>query len=269
MSRRTVTTVLVGVVAGFLSGLFGVGGGVLIVPGLVLLLAMDQRLAHGTSLAAIVPISVAGVVGYAVHGEIDVRAAAVIASGAALGSVLGTRLLHRLSHRVLRYAFAGFMLLTAVRLFFDLATQESAHPWDVRLAIGYFLTGSVIGVLSGLLGVGGGIFLVPALVVLFGWDDTIAKGTSLLVVIPTALVATRSNLKRGNTDLRVALTVGLAGVVSALVASQVAVRMPTRLSLALFAILLVVTALRLLRQSRSARAASPPADDPSPEAVRD
>ena len=69
--------VVVGLAAGFLSGLFGVGGGVLMVPGLVLVLGMGQRLAHGTSLAAIVPIAVAGVAGYALAGEVDWLAAAV------------------------------------------------------------------------------------------------------------------------------------------------------------------------------------------------
>jgi uncharacterized membrane protein YfcA len=258
--RGLLAPALVGVLAGFLSGLFGVGGGVLIVPGLVLVLGMLQRLAHGTSLAAILPISVAGVVGYGLHGEIDVAAAAVIAAGAAAGTVAGTRLLHRLPHDVLRWVFAGFLLLTAGRLFLQLDSMPSDHPWDAKLAVGYFLTGLVIGVLSGLLGVGGGIFLVPALVVLFGWDDTIAKGTSLLVVIPTALVATRANLKRGNADLRVAAVVGLAGVVSALVAIQISVRMSERLSLSLFAGLLVITAIRLAMQPKQSGEEKPAED---------
>jgi uncharacterized membrane protein YfcA len=273
--RRYAAPALVGVLAGFLSGLFGVGGGVLIVPGLVLVLGMAQRLAHGTSLAAILPISIAGVVGYGLHGEIDVAAAAVIALGAALGTLVGTRLLHKLSHDVLRWVFSVFLLVTAARLFLELDAQPTSHPWNAALAAGYLATGLVIGVLSGLLGVGGGIFLVPALVVLFGWDDVTAKGTSLLVVIPTAIVATQANLRRGNADLPVAVAVGLAGVVSAFAATQLAVRMPARTSLVLFAALLVVTAVRLGLQRRTKdskeskdSAAEPPAVGP-PEGVRE
>ena len=67
--RTMLRIVLVGLAAGFLSGLFGVGGGVLMVPALVLVLGMGQRLAHGTSLAAIVPIALAGVLGYALGGR--------------------------------------------------------------------------------------------------------------------------------------------------------------------------------------------------------
>src|SRR4051794_29643170 len=70
--------IVVGLVAGLLSGIFGVGGGILIVPGLVLALGMQQRLAHGTSLAAIIPIAAAGLSGYAVAGEVDWLAALLL-----------------------------------------------------------------------------------------------------------------------------------------------------------------------------------------------
>src|SRR5205085_8999022 len=73
---------VVGVLAGFLSGLFGVGGGILIVPGLVLVLKMEQRLAHGTSLGAILPISVAGVIGYAIDRSGDRPSGALLTAGA-------------------------------------------------------------------------------------------------------------------------------------------------------------------------------------------
>ena len=96
-----VTIVLVGVAAGFLSGLFGVGGGILIVPGLVLVAKMDQRIAHGTSLAAVLPISASSLLSYWAHDHVDWRVGACLAVGALAGAVLGTRLLHVLPHRVL------------------------------------------------------------------------------------------------------------------------------------------------------------------------
>src|SRR6266540_1444195 len=91
----------VGIVAGFLSGLFGVGGGILIVPGLVILMRMNQRLAHGTSLAAIVPIAASGVAGFAVHGSLHGRAEGLIAGGAGGDELFGTRVLHAVSQRAL------------------------------------------------------------------------------------------------------------------------------------------------------------------------
>ena len=111
------TVALVGIAAGFLSGMFGVGGGILIVPGLVLIAKMDQRIAHGTSLAAVLPISAASLVSYWSHDHVDWRVGLCLAVGALAGAVLGTKLLHILPHRVLAIAFAGILLVTAVRLF--------------------------------------------------------------------------------------------------------------------------------------------------------
>ncbi|MGO1055977.1 TSUP family transporter [Crossiella sp. CA198] len=107
--------------------------------------------------------------------------------------------------------------------------------------------GLLVGTLSGMFGVGGGIIMVPAMILLFGISDVVAKGTSLLVVIPTGIIATVQNLKRGNTDLRSAAILGLAGVVSAYGGVLLALLLPPRLSVVLFAALLAFTAYRMLR----------------------
>jgi uncharacterized membrane protein YfcA len=83
-------------------------------------------------------------------------------------------------------------------------------------------------------------------VLLFGITDAVAKGTSLAVIIPTALVATSRNLRRGNAALPLAAAIGAGGVLSGLTASQLAVRMDATLSSVLFGLLLVATALRML-----------------------
>ena len=243
--RRWWPPVLLGLAAGLLSGLFGVGGGILIVPGLVLLLGLQQRLAHGTSLAAILPIAVSGVVGYGVHGLVDFPVAGLVSAGAVLGALAGTMLLARIPQRALRLTFAGLLLLTAGRLFLDLPETTEAVDLTWPVGVVYVATGLVIGVLSGLLGVGGGIFLVPVLVLLFAMPDDLAKGTSLLVVIPTSVMATWRNVRAGNADLRTATLVGAAGVLSAFAGAQLAVLMSSQLSLGLFAGLLLVTAVRL------------------------
>ena len=117
--------VVVGVLAGFLAGLFGVGGGILIVPGLVLAAGMDQRLAHGTSLAAVLPISIASLVTYATHDNVDWDVAWWLAIGAVAGAVIGTKLLHVLPHRTLGLLFAGLLIVSAVRLFVSTDADES------------------------------------------------------------------------------------------------------------------------------------------------
>ena len=241
----------VGVAAGFLSGLFGVGGGVLLVPGLVLVLGMGQRLAHGTSLAAIVPIAVAGVAGYALAGEVDWAAALFLAVGAAgLGAPIGTHLLHVLPTRVLAVVFAVLLVATAARLLAGEGDATGRGDLTVATAVGLVAVGVVAGTLSGLLGVGGGVVTIPALVLLLGVPAAVAKGSSLAVIIPTAVEGTRRNVARHNADLRTAAVVGLSGTVSAFVASSLSVELDERLSNRLFAGLLLVVAARLLWDAR-------------------
>ncbi len=236
--------------AGFLSGLFGVGGGILIVPGLVLFLGMDQRLAHGTSLAAIVPIALAGVAGYALDGAVDWAAGALLIIGAAAGAVIGTRALRTVSQRWLRALFAVFLILTAVRLFIPVVEATGRGPLEVLDVMALIAVGVVSGGVAGLLGVGGGIVIVPALVLLLSVPDAVAKGTSLLVIIPTGLVGTISNVRAANARLGVAGLVGTVGVASAFGASQLSTVLPVRLSRILFALLLLVVAAELLLRLR-------------------
>ena len=122
-AERLLRAVLVGLGAGFLSGLFGVGGGILMVPALVMVMHLDQRLAHGTSLAAVVPIAVSSTLSYTLSGEVDWVVAAFLALGAIGGAVVGTKLLHTLPERVLGWTFTALLVVTALRL---LLAAESA-----------------------------------------------------------------------------------------------------------------------------------------------
>jgi uncharacterized membrane protein YfcA len=111
-----VRLVLIGLAAGFFSALFGVGGGIVIVPLLVLLLRYDQRLATGTSLVAIGVIALAGTILYALRGEVDYRFAVLVGLPAAAGAVLGASLQQRVSARSLNLAFAVLLVVVGIVL---------------------------------------------------------------------------------------------------------------------------------------------------------
>jgi uncharacterized membrane protein YfcA len=111
-----VRLVLIGVLAGLFSALFGVGGGIVVVPLLILLARYDARPAMATSLAAIGLIALVGTVTYALHGELKPGAAAVVGLPAAVGAVLGTSLQQRLATRTLSLAFAALLAGIAVWL---------------------------------------------------------------------------------------------------------------------------------------------------------
>ncbi len=240
-----------GLVAGFTSGLFGVGGGIVVVPALTLLARFPPKLATGTSLTAIVPISIAGAIGYASSGEVDAAYAALVAVGALAGAVIGTRWLESISAPALQLAFAVLMLVTAVRLVAG-GEGDGTGRADLGLTVvvGLVALGLAAGILAGLFGVGGGVIIVPVLTIAFGLPLVLAKGTSLAVIIPTATMGTLRNRRTGLTALRPGLVVGLAGVLSALAASQLSLGLDPDLSAALFAVLLVVVAIRLAVTAR-------------------
>jgi uncharacterized membrane protein YfcA len=248
---RNRNVVMVGLAAGLLSGIFGVGGGVLIVPGLMLVAQMEQRRAHGTSLAAVLPIAVTGLVTYLSYDNVDWRAAACLVAGALPGALLGTKWLATVNKKVLTWLFIAVALASAVRLFFGIDTSQLADH-SLGLTLGLVLVGFVSGVLAGLLGIGGGIVMVPALMLLGGISAVLAKGTSLAAIVPTSVMGTWRNRKSANVDVRAGATIGIAGAATAVVGGVIAEALPERAAAVSFAVLMVAVCTRLAwSQSRS------------------
>jgi uncharacterized protein len=111
--------VAIGLAAGFFSALFGVGGGVIVVPLLVLLAGFSGRVATGTSLAAIGLTALFGVIAFGLLGEVEWDDALVVGLPATAGTLAGTWLQQRMSSRLLVLLFAVFLLAVAVRLFVE------------------------------------------------------------------------------------------------------------------------------------------------------
>lgn len=111
-------TALIGILGGFLSGLFGVGGGTIFVPLLMLLKGFDIHRAVGTSLLIIIFTALSGAIFHGKAGMVDWRAALILGLFSALGVWLGTKLSLKLDAVMLQRAFALFLVAVAVRLFF-------------------------------------------------------------------------------------------------------------------------------------------------------
>jgi uncharacterized membrane protein YfcA len=111
-----VRLVLIGLVAGFFSALFGVGGGILIVPLLILAVGYAERAAAATSLAAIGVTAFAGAAAYGILGRVHLTEAAAVGLPAALGALAGTTLQQRVPRRALSLLFAAFLVVVAARL---------------------------------------------------------------------------------------------------------------------------------------------------------
>jgi uncharacterized protein len=256
-TRFFVSCVGIGLVSGVMSGLFGVGGGTVIVPLLVLLLLFDQRYASGTSLAAVVPTAVVGVISYAVHGSVAWIPAIILAVGAVGGAQIGTWLLARIPLTALRWAFIGFLVVVIVSLFLVYPSRDAMLDLTWLSGAGLLVTGVVTGILSGLLGVGGGIVVVPVLMILFGTSDLVAKGTSLLMMIPTAISGTVGNLRRKNVDLAAAGAIGVAACTTTPLGAWIATLVDPFVGNLLFAAFLaVIVAQLVVRAVRGRRRAA-------------
>ena len=261
---RVLLLIVTGLVGGLLSGVFGVGGGILMVPLLTLWVGLDQRRAVATSLAAIVLSSTAGSISYLLRGAIDVPAAVALAAGSVVGVLIGTALLRRLPIVVLRWAFIALLVGVAIRLLFPVTASAGPVPLSFWPIVGLVVLGVAVGIASGLFGIGGGVLIVPSLVLLFGVGELIAKGTSLLVIIPTGVVGTARNLRAGLVDLGTVLAVGLPAIAASVAGSAVAFVLPASLSSVLFAVLLLAVsaqlAWRILRPRRAAETVPAVAD---------
>lgn len=106
----------VGIVAGFASGLLGIGGGVIVVPGLILLLGLDQYNAAGTSVATIVVSASAALIAFGTNGSVDWATAAIIFIGSATGAWLGAQYLHRVPEHLLAGVFSVVLVISAIRM---------------------------------------------------------------------------------------------------------------------------------------------------------
>ena len=238
--RRVLLLLLVGAIGGFLSGMFGVGGGIIMVPLLVWLIGLDQRHASATSLIAIIPSAVAGAIQYAVAGHLDIVVGLLIAAGGIAGSLVGTRLLKTLPLGWLRWLFIALLLVTAIRLLFEVPSRGSDIVLSPGVVAGLIVLGLVMGVASGLFGIGGGVIAVPVLITLFGASDLLAKGTSLLAMIPTALTGSVANTRNGLVRPLDGIIAGIAATAASFGGVAVAFLLTPQLASILFAVLLVI-----------------------------
>jgi hypothetical protein len=217
----------VGLLAGVMSGMFGIGGGIVIVPALSLLLGFPLVAAVATSLAALLlPVGFFGAREYYRKGLLDVRAALLLALGLAITSLLGAGIALALPAATFQQAYGVFCIVMGVR-FLEVLGKRPAPPakpvtlWAC-LGIGLFA-----GVLSGMFGIGGGIVIVPALTLLLGMEQRRAVGTSLgALLLPVGLPGVLGYAASGQVDLIVALPVAIGLAVGALGGARLALRLP-------------------------------------------
>lgn len=206
-------SVLIGLATGFFGGLVGLGGGVIMIPLMVGVLKMGQLKAHGTSLVALVFTGIAGTVTYALQGSVDIVASVLLASTAIFTARAGARFANALPEWRLKKYFGIFLLLVTLLLLL-----KPYIPHNVALTTGWLkiiillLTGAFTGFLSGMMGVGGGTIMVPAMILLTGLPQYTAQGSSLLAMVPAGGVGAFTHWRLGNVN-----TIVLKGLIPGII----------------------------------------------------
>lgn len=265
-----------GAAAGLLAGLFGVGGGLIMVPALALVLpwqglgpAVVMQVAIGTSLAVISATSVSSMLAHHRRGGVLWPVFARLAPGLAVGAVAGAFVAHALPGLVLQRIVGVGAILVAIQMFLDRGKKGDAHlfrgpaeSWsdaEKRCASPFLLfgAGGVIGLLSALIGIGGGSLTVPFLT-WRGVPIQRAVGTSAACGVPIAWagavgfmlagagVAGRPEWSVGYVALPAFAAIAVASVLTAPLGAQLAHRLPPKQLKRAFAALLLVIGVMLL-----------------------
>jgi uncharacterized protein len=263
MPEQWLPLLMVGLVAGVAAGLFGIGGGVIIVPALTIVLGLELKKATGTSLAALLmPVSIFAVIAYYRAGKLKISAAAWVALGIIVTSYFGAEITLGLPTSVLKQVYGIFLLYVAWRFIEPRKWQaeiqhraqtgeampkpaeeaETDRVWYIML-----LVGLVAGILSGMFGIGGGVVIVPALVGLLKMDQKRAVGTSLAaLLLPVSLPGVISYYNNGQLDIPVAVLVAVGLMVGAIFGARIALNLPSGTVKRLYGIFLLFVAARFI-----------------------
>jgi uncharacterized membrane protein YfcA len=123
MKKMTASTILIivvlGLITGFMAGMLGIGGGIIVIPALVMIMGFTQQSAQGTSLAMMIPpVGILAVLNYYKAGHVDIKVAAILACVFIIGSIFGSKLAVTIPNDVLKKIFGVFLILVAIKMLF-------------------------------------------------------------------------------------------------------------------------------------------------------
>ena len=189
----------IGLAAGIFGGLIGIGGGIIMVPLMIIVLKFSRQQAHGTSLVGLIFTGLGGAFTYGLQGNVNLLAAAVLAGTGVFTAYAGAHFASALPDWKLKKAFGGFLIFCAAVMIIKPFLHSGGTTHSVYFNILVFLiTGAATGFLSGMMGVGGGAIMIPAMVLLAGFGQHVAQGTSLLVIVPVGMVGAFAHHELGN-----------------------------------------------------------------------
>ncbi len=241
---KILLTLEIGFATGMLSGAFGIGGGFISTPAIRLILMEPATIALGTPLPAIFPTTLVGGINYLRAGLVNRRAALIAITLAVPGSLAGAYTTKFVNANWLMVATGAVIAFLAVRSLVRLvrereALREEPKPNVKHATLILLVVGLVAGLFSGLLGVGGGVILIPGFIYLLGMDIKEAFGTSLFCITVMAIPGTIVHALLGHVDWSIFLFLSIGVMPGAYFGSRFTIRAHKRLVMLLFSLLLL------------------------------
>ena len=246
---------ILGVVAGILSGIFGIGGGIVMVPCLIALFGFSILDANATSLAAmLLPVGILGVIAYYKAGYVSLRNSLWIAVGLFVGSFFGAELAAIIQENYLAKMYAVLLFYIAftyldIPSYFNKDKQpiQTTDPKKDLNIWGLMAIGIFAGVIAGLFGKGGGIVIVPALVKFFKYDPKAAAATSLAALqLPVGLPSVIIYAQNGHLNILYSALIALGIVGGAFIGTKLAIKLPSQVFKKVYALFLFGVAFYML-----------------------
>ena len=237
----------IGLTAGVFGGLVGIGGGVLMIPLMISLKKLGQHKAHGTSLVALVFTGIIGALSYSLHGAVEIWSAVFLAAAALWPARCGAIYCCDLPEIKLKKAFGIFLILISIIILLKPYLPSVSHlNTGVPKALVLLATGAATGFVSGLMGVGGSPIMICGMVLLAGFDQHTAQGTSLLAIVPMGAMGAFTHWRLGNVekDLLPGLISGI--IIGTFTGGSVAYLLPEFILRVIFAAVLIWTGSRFI-----------------------
>lgn len=255
MITNFLSYLLLGIIAGIMSGMFGIGGGIVIVPALILFYHFPPAMANGTSLAALLlPVGILAVIKYYRENLVQVKTALIIAAGIVGGVLIGSLSAIQIPSDLLKKIYGLFLLIVSNNFLefskilkkkqtpnFSPANENDSPTYPKNPVAAALIVGILAGILAGFFGIGGGIVIVPLLTTLFRFPYKLAIGTSLLALLfPVGLPGVAVYYHAGLLDVRAAIFIGFGLFLGAFNGALLTLKLPTKTVRRLYGIFLII-----------------------------
>lgn len=243
-----IQALITGIAAGFICGLFGMGGGSLLVPAIFHVFKLPMKESIGTSLFVIVFSAISALINYVRYNQVRAKIALYIVPCGIAGAQAGALLTDRLPETAVRYIFVILITVLGIKMFFYPENGgASCEEGEMRYSkIQAILIGLLAGFISGLCGVGGAVLLIPLLYIFLKMPMHACIGTALIAIFFNSISGGIGYIVRGYVDYRLGVLLGIGSMAAAPLGARLSINIPREKLRRMFAVILVLSGLSIL-----------------------